>query len=94
MGEETGVEEAIGVGAEARRLKLQQLGAPVARADRVEARQRLGEASDPRRLALGGWLGEGIQRDRARGSRGRGFGGVAAAMRQTSSNLGLVYLNR
>ena len=70
MGEETGVEEAIGAGAEARHLDLQQLGAPVARADRVEARQRLGEASDPRRLALGGWLGEGIQRDWARGSRG------------------------
>ena len=30
MGEETGVEEAIGAGAEARRLDLQQLGAPVA----------------------------------------------------------------
>ena len=63
MGEETGVEEAIGAGAEARHLDLQQLGAPVARADRVEARQRLREASDPRRLALGGWLGEGIQGD-------------------------------
>ena len=39
---------------------------------------------------FGGWLGEGIEGDRARGSRGRAFGGVAAAMRQTSSNLGFV----